>query len=161
MSNLTKADARAIADAFSVARYSARNQEAILDACPEATLVHGYETWMAWGRHPLAGHGIRIGQPIVREDEKTGKPKVVNVRPCIVFDVSGTEPLTDEVRDAWQARKARRAAAKADPAPKVAKRATKAPKVAKATKATKAPKRTTASPAAAKAAIDKARALLA
>jgi len=92
-------------------RYSASNIFLIALACPEATMVGGYQTWKVLGRHVRAGEkAIPILAPVLRRGSLTNRghdridpegdipgPVLVGFRVAHVFDVSQTdgEPLPD------------------------------------------------------------------
>jgi hypothetical protein len=73
--------------------YSAPNQKRILAQCPHATDVRGFKAWLDAGRVVRKGQkGIRIIAPVMGSAD--GTPRVVNIRPAYVFDISQTDALT-------------------------------------------------------------------
>jgi hypothetical protein len=75
---------------YELARYSARNQERILSACPHATEVRTFHGWLAAGRVAEKGQkGIRIVAP-----DQIDAGKVRSIKPVYVFDVTQTQERT-------------------------------------------------------------------
>jgi hypothetical protein len=73
-----------------LAGYSARNQERILDACPSARDGRTFHSWLAAGRVVMKG---QKGVKIVAPDEIDGG-KVTRIQHMHVFDVTQTQERT-------------------------------------------------------------------
>jgi len=81
---------------YALPGYSAMIQERILAQCPHASDVRGCYALLNAGRVVLKGQkGTRIIAPGMGTSE--GIPKLVNIKPAYVFDVSQTEERTPVV----------------------------------------------------------------
>ena len=67
--------------------YSVKNQERILVQCPHAPDVRGFPAWLKAGCVVRKGwKGIKVVAPLMGRSD--GTPKVVNIKPAYVFDVT-------------------------------------------------------------------------
>ena len=78
-----------VATPYTLASYSTRNQERILDACPHATEVRSFHGWLAGGRVVKGQKGIRLVAPDTLDDGK-----ITSIKPVYVFDVTQTQERT-------------------------------------------------------------------
>jgi hypothetical protein len=83
---------RPVATPYALTAYAPKNQERILAQCPHATHVRGFHAWLKPGRVVRKGSkGIKIIAPVMGTSD--GTPKVVNIKPAYVFDVTQTDEL--------------------------------------------------------------------